>query len=157
MTGRRLSVLALLALVAALGGCGQGTRLRIPASSALPLVAGAGIIANVTQCDPGANAFCARQLVVVGSRYSSSDELLASENRRLRQLGWTGTHADISDERAAESPGHRLRVTYATATGDLQGIEQGWIKRSRTIYLALDRALLDRTPAISVMLEAGAS
>ncbi|MGI8902910.1 MAG: hypothetical protein ACR2IP_04495 [Solirubrobacteraceae bacterium] len=156
MNGRRLSALAPIALVVTLGGCGQRAP-RVPASSALPLVGGAGIVASARQCDPGANAFCALQLVVTGSRYPSSGELLRSENRRLRQLGWTATHADIGDERAAESPGRRVRVTYATADGDLQGIEQGWIKRSRTIYLALDRTLFDRTPAISVMLEAGAS
>ena len=48
-------------------------------------------------------------------------------------------------------------MTYATAYGDLKGIDLGWIKRSRTITLALSRALFDRASAMSVMLEVGSS
>ena len=46
-------------------------------------------------------------------------------------LGWTGANADTGQQRAADSPGHKLRLTYAPAAGDLQGIDLGWIKRSR--------------------------
>ena len=48
-------------------------------------------------------------------------------------------------------------LTYATALGDLQGIEFVWIHRPRAIELALSRALYGGSPTMSVMLEAGAS
>ncbi len=163
MTGRRLGRLCLNAallvtLLGSLAACGEtaGSRLE-PKLSALPLVRGAGIVAQTRQCDSGSNAFCALELVVIGRGYQTSNGLLAGEHRLLRAMGWTGAGADTGDEKAADSPGHRLRVTYATAFGDEKGIVLGWIKRSQTITLRLSRALFDRAPAMSVLLETGAS
>jgi hypothetical protein len=147
--------LALPALVIALGGCGQNASSSSLSLGQLPLVDGASIVTQVRQCDRGANAYCAIEAVIVDRRFRSAGALVASEHRHLRKLGWIGSAGDNGDERAAESPGHKLRLTYATAAGDLIGIDQGWIKRPRAIELTLSRAMFDRTPAISIMLEAG--
>jgi hypothetical protein len=56
---------------------------------------------------------------------------------------------------AADSPGARLRVTFATALLDLKDIELGWIKRPRPISLALSRAIFDGEAAMSMNLVAG--
>ncbi len=162
MTGRRLGRLSfgaalLLALSGSLAACGATASSRVPKLSALPLVRGAGILAQSRQCDTGANAFCGLELVVIDRGYRTADDVVAGERRLLLRTGWTGGDADTGDEKAADSPGHRLRVTYATAYGDEKGIDLRWIKRSQAITLTLSRALFDRAPAMSMMLETGAS
>jgi hypothetical protein len=147
--------LALLALVVGLAGCGTKATTPSPSLGELPLVGGASIVAQVRQCDKGANAFCAIELVVVAPRFASSVELVKSERNRLRKLGWTGVAPDDGQQRAAESPAQKLRITYATAAADLLGIDLEWIKRPHPITLALARAMFDRSPAMSVLLEAG--
>ena len=148
--------MATLALSAAvLAGCGQGGSARTPDLSQLPLVKGTNIVTQIKQCDRGANAFCAVELVVVHPGFKSSADLLQAEHRHLRRAGWSATNGDTGEQQAAESPGHQLRVTYATADGDLKGIDLGWIQRPRSITLALSRALFDRRPSLSVMLETG--
>jgi hypothetical protein len=94
--------------------------------------------------------------VVVDRRYGSSDALVSSEHRKVHSQGWAGVGGDTGDERAAESPGHKLRVTYATAYGELKGIDLKWIQRPRTITMALSRAMFDRDPAMALLLETGA-
>jgi hypothetical protein len=121
----------------------------------LPLIAGTSVAAQARPCDRGANAYCAIEAVIVGRRYTSSGALVASELHHLRQLGWTGAAGDNGNERAANSPGHRLRVTYSTAIGDLLGLDLGWIKRPRTIVLSLVSTMFERTPAMSIILEMG--
>jgi len=153
MTGRRVCIALVATLLAALAGCGGGQ--RAPRLSQLPLVSGARVVAQEMRCDRGANAFCSLELVVVNPSYRSPDRLLKAEHDRLKAAGWTGTNGDIGDESAAESPGHRLRVTYATADGDLKGIDLGWVKRSRKITLALSQALFGRSAALSLLLERG--
>jgi hypothetical protein len=155
MTGGRVRPLALAALIVTLAGCGAGGGRRTPELAHLPLVGGARIVAQAQRCDAGANAFCSVELVVVDSRYRSSEALLNGEHDRLRSVGWTGANGYTGDEHAADSPGHKLRVTYATADGDLKGVDLGWIQRTRTITLALSRALFNREPALSVLLEIG--
>jgi hypothetical protein len=145
---------ALLAL-AGLAGCGGGGG-RTPSLSAVPLVDGAQVVAQVRSCDKGANAFCALEVVVADPRYQSSAALLDSQHRLLLASGWTGANADIGEEHAAESPGHKLRLTYAPAFGDLKGIDLGWIKRSKPIALALSRILFERRSAMSLLVEIGA-
>jgi hypothetical protein len=160
MTGGRLSALtgvALPALVLALGGCAQSGGGRTPDSARLPLAGGAKIVTQVRQCDRGANAFCALELVIVDPRAKTSNDLLASERRQLRKRGWTLVSGDTGEQNAAESPGHELRVTYATAYSDLKAVDLGWIQRSRRITLALSRSLFGRASAISMMLEVGSS
>jgi hypothetical protein len=129
----------------------------VPDSARLPLVSGAQIVQRVRQCDRGANAFCSLELVVVDPRYHNSLDLLTDEHQHLMSLGWTGANAEIGEERAADSPGHKLRVTFSTAGGDLKGIDLGWIHRSRKTALALSHALFDHSSALSVMLEYGPS
>jgi hypothetical protein len=164
MTGRRLrarralSLAALLVLVPALlVGCGQGSSQRTPPLARLPLVKGTRISVQVLRCDAGANAFCAWELVVVGPRYRSSEALLRSEHALLLKRGWSGAGADVTDEHAADSPGHKLRVTYATDYGDLKAIDLAWTQRSRKVTVALSRAIFDHVPTMSMLLEQGAS
>ena len=151
----RLPVSIALALVAI--GCGAGSGGREPSLAAVPLTAGAHIVLHVRRCDRGANAYCALQLVVVGPRYSSSTALLDSERRHLGTLGWSKSQTDTGDETAADSPGHELRLIYATAALDLKDIDLGWVRRSPVIARALSRTMFDRASAISLMLEMGSS
>lgn len=154
---RALGLLSLAAVSAGLAGCGQdGARAPLDASG-LPLIAGAQVVAQARQCDRGANAFCALELVAVNPRYHSSGDFLVAERRHLRALGWSLVGGQVSGERAAESPGHKLRVTYSTASSDLQQAELGLIQRAQTIELALSHALFNGTPAMSLMLEDGPS
>jgi hypothetical protein len=157
MTGRPLRLLAPLIAATALAGCGQAGARHAPALSKLPLVGGARVVSQARQCDPGANAFCALEFVLVDPRYPTSDELLAAEEQSLRQLGWTSANGDFGEESAADSPGHKLRLTYGTATSELEGIDLGWIQRSHAIANALSGTMFDRSPAISLMLESGSS
>ena len=150
----RLGV-ALAASAAALAGCGQSAASRTPDLARLPLVGGTSIVTQARQCDRGANSFCAVELVLVDPRFRNSADLLEAEHRLLRGAGWSGANGDTGEQHAAESPGQKLRVTYATADGDLKGIDLGWIQRPRPITLALSRALFDRKPALSLMLENG--
>ena len=142
---------------AALAGCGQSAKSRTPDVSQLPLVQGATVVTQVRECDKGADAFCAIELVVADRRYKTSDDLLLSEHHQLLSHGWSGAGGDTGNERAADSPGHKLRLTYATATGDLQGVELGQIKRPGKIWIALSHTLFDQVPALSMMLEVGNS
>jgi len=148
--------LALAALALALAGCGGtgGSQTSLDIKQ-VPLVSGASVLAQARQCDQGANAFCALEAVIVDRRYHSSGALVASEHRQLRKLGWSSMAGDDGDEQAAESPGHKLRLTYATAANDLIGIDEKWIKRPGSIGLALSRTMFNRTAAMSVMLEVG--
>ncbi len=77
----------------------------------------------------------------------------------LHRLGWTTSAGDDGLEVAAQSPGQKLRVTYATAKADLIGWDLGWIKPPRPIALALalDRQFINGTPTMSIMLEVGAT
>lgn len=157
MTAGRLSLSSLAALAVALAGCGPSGGAAAPDPSQLPLVPGAKIVARDTQCDRGANSFCALELVVVNPRYETSEDFVDAEHDYVHSRGWDGVTADTGDERAAEAPGHKLRVTYATALGDLQGVELGWIHRSRKISKALSRTLFDHASAISIELDSGSS
>ena len=56
---------------------------------------------------------------------------------------------------SAVSPGHKFRIVYATAAGDLLALDEGWIKRPLPIGVTLSNTLFDRKPAISLMVEAG--
>jgi hypothetical protein len=157
MTAGRVSAIGLLALSVALVGCGPGSATKAPDASQLPLLPGAKIVAHDTQCDRGASGFCALQLVVVDPKFKSSEDFVNAEHDYIHSVGWDGVTADTGDERAAESPGHKLRATYGTAIGDLQGIELGWIHRSHTISKALSRTLFQHSAAMSIELDRGSS
>lgn len=124
---------------------------------ALPLVKGAKIVHQSRQCDRGANAYCAIELVVVGRRFSSAGALVYGERHRLFVDGWSLERGDTGAEHAAESPSHALRVVYATAEQDLEDVDLGYIQRPRTITLSLAQTMFDRLPAMSLTLEAGPS
>jgi hypothetical protein len=157
MIARRLGVAGALAVAVALGGCGSSTADRTPTVSAVPLVPGAHIGTQVRECDQGSRAYCTIELVVLDSRYPSSDILAHDESHVLRKAGWSLADGDTSTETAANSPGHKLRLTYSTAADDLQQIDLGLITRPTPITHALSNAIFDQTPAMSMMLEVGAS
>jgi hypothetical protein len=153
MAGGRLGALVLLA--AFLCGCGSGGGTHSPDLGRLPLTPGAQVIAQVRSCDHGTNAYCAIELVVVDRHYATSQDLVSSEHAQLLHHEWTGATPDTGAEHAAESPGHKLRVTYETAYGDLNAIDLGWVKRSHAIQLALSHTLFKRATGMSMMLELG--
>jgi hypothetical protein len=73
------------------------------------------------------------------------------------KLGWTTTKGPDGNETAADSPGHDLHLTYATAYQDLLGIDSNWVQRRPGIARALSAAVFDRGAAISIMLVKGSS
>jgi hypothetical protein len=125
--------------------------------SELPLVRGAQIIQQSRQCDGGANAYCAIELVVVDRQFSSPGALVYGERHRLYLDGWSLERGETGAEHAAESPSHALRVVYATAEGDLEDVDLSYLQRPRAITLSLAQTMFDRLPAMSVTLEAGPS
>ena len=158
MTARRLGALAAFPLVAVpIAGCGASNAERTPTVSQLPLVPGSQIVAQVRSCDRGPNAFCGIDLVVRNGKYTSSDILARDESHVLRKHGWSLADGDTSLQSAANSPGHTLRLTYATATGDLREIDLGVINRPWPITYALSNSMFDRDAAMSMRLEVGAS
>jgi hypothetical protein len=148
---------ALLLAALSLAGCGQSSTSTGPVLTGVPLAGRTRVVAQVRRCDRGANPYCALQLVLVGARYRSSMALLSGEDRRLMALGWGPGNGDTGDEHAADSPGHKLRLTFATGALDLKDIDLGWIRRSRLIVMTLSREMFDRAPALSLMLETGPS
>lgn len=159
----RLSValvpLVLAGCALALSACGTGGASGPLTLSRLPLIPGASVATQARQCDHGANAFCAIEAVIIDPHAQSSGALVASEHRMLHSLGWTTSAGDDGDEVAADSPGHKLRLTYATTLGDLIGFDEQWIKPPRPreieIGLALSRLYINGTPAMSILLEVG--
>jgi hypothetical protein len=146
--------LAICVLV--LAGCGARSGANnTPDPGSLPLARGSTVVERVTECDHSANAFCGVELVVVNPRTHSSGALVAKERYRLRKSGGSIGQGDILAGCSPASPDGKLRVTYATASGDLLGIDLGWITRSRPVALALARAMFGRQPAMSIMLETG--
>jgi hypothetical protein len=145
---------ALVALLALLGGCGSSGS-RTPALSQLPLVPGARVVEQQTDCNPGAHAYCALELVIVDPRYVTSADLVDSQHDLLLSKGWSGATGDTGGEHAADSPGHKLRVTYATPDTDLRAWAFTFIKRTKATALALSHAMFARQSAMSVLLEVG--
>jgi hypothetical protein len=142
------------ALAVSVAGCG-GAGVRTPDLGRLPMVPGTRAMEKVSQCDIGSQAYCAIEMVIVAPKLHTSWELVNAEARLLARHRWTSEAAINGNERAAQSPGDKLRVTYATAYADLQGIDLGWIQRDHRITVALSKALFDRGAAMSVMLEVG--
>jgi hypothetical protein len=145
--------LAVTVLTAAVAGCGQSS--RSPVAEHLPLVPGSSVIVKVRECNRGANPYCSLEMVVQNPTYRSPRRLVFDERDYLYHHGWRAASPDTGVELAAESPGHKLRVTYATALQDLKGVDLGWIARPPSIEHALDRAVFDHVPTMSVLLEVG--
>ena len=161
---RSTTVAALGAAAAiALAGCAQGSANGTPRLSGVPLAPGTRVLAHVRRCDAGDHPYCAIQLVLSGRSgqraggYRSSAALLAGEALHLRHAGWGAAQGDTIHESAAESPGQKLRVTYATASEDLLSIDEGTIKRAGSIARSLSGQMFARAPALSLMLQAGSS
>ena len=152
---RRIAASICAAVVAlTLAACGTG-RPVTPSIGGLPLAARSHVTLIRRVCNDGSDAYCALEFVVVGSGYRTSLNLLGAEQRILHRRGWVHADAPEGLERAADSPGDKLRVTYATANGELQGVDLGWIKRPHAVALALSRAMLAHQSALSVVLQVG--
>jgi hypothetical protein len=121
----------------------------------LPLVPGAHVVTSVRLCDQGSKPYCALELVVADPRYASSRELVLAERDLLRGRDWTGASPQTADQLADESPGNRLRITYATAYGDLKGIDLGWIQRTPQVQQSLSNQMFAGAPAMSAQLQIG--
>jgi hypothetical protein len=147
---------ALLAVASILAGC-SGDAPRRPALTSVPLVNGGQVVARVDDCDAGAHAYCALDVVLVDPRFKSAQTLVTKERQWLRRQGWIKVSAQTGDELAADSPSDGLRVTYATPALDLKDIDLGWIKRPRAIALALSNSMLHGSAAMSIMLAPGPS
>jgi len=145
--------LAIPAVAAVVAGCGHTS--RTPTAAHLPLVPGSSVIVKERECNHGANPYCSVEMVVQNSTYQSPRRLLFDERDYLYHHGWRVASPNTGVELAAESPGHKLRVTYATALQDLKGVDLGWIARPASIKYALDRAVFDHVPTMSVLLEVG--
>jgi hypothetical protein len=162
MIGRRLGAwtalltVCALALSAVLAGCGDTTAsARTPTAASVPLVPGSRIVTQVRACDEGSNAYCAIDLVVRNGGYRSSDILLKDEGALLRKDGWSQAHGDTGAQSSANSPGHKLRLTFSTAAGDLQEVDLGAINRPWPIVYALSSSMFARAATMSMMLEVG--
>jgi hypothetical protein len=145
--------LALGVVALGVAGCGQD-HIGTPR---LPLVGGAQVIAQARQCDKGSNVFCALELVVTDSQYPSAQAMMTAQRQHLRSLGWAVQETEVGQEQSAVSPGQKYRLVYATAPGDLLAVDEGWVNRPQSIAQALSKTIFDRTPAMSLMLEAGPS
>jgi hypothetical protein len=157
MTARRLGALASLALAAILAGCGASAPQRTPVAGDVPLVPGAEIAVQARACDRGSRVYCAVDLVVVDHHYVSSDNLARDESHVLQKHGWSLADGDTGLQSGANSRGHKLRLTFATATGDLRQIDLGQISRPWPIIYALSNTMFDRAAAMSIMLEVGSA
>jgi hypothetical protein len=160
MIGRRLgaSTALLTALALAAAGCGgAGSGQRAPTVGSVPLISGSRIVTQVRACDRGSNAYCAIDLVVRNGAYNSSDILMRDEGTLLKKDGWTLSHGDTGEQSAANSPGHKLRLTFTTAAGDLQEVDLGAINRPWPIVYSLSSSMFARAATLSMMLEIGSS
>ncbi len=152
------AVLAVAAVtVVLIVATGRGGTPRAIGLKDIPLPAGTRVMTKVRSCDPGVNPYCSLQVVLVGTRGQSTAQLRSGYRRDLLRLGWTTTKGPDGNETAADSPGHELRLTFATAFEDLQGIENNWIQRTAEISHSLSNTMFDRSPALSIMLLRGSS
>jgi hypothetical protein len=151
----RWLLLVIVSLVVA--GCSRGGNPRTVGLTNIPLPSGARVMTQARSCDKGVNAYCSVQVVVVGDGYSSSADLRATYEQQLAKLGWTSANGPDGNETAADSPGHELHLTYATAYQDLLGVDSNWVQRRPGIARALSAAVFDRGAAISIMLVKGSS
>jgi hypothetical protein len=136
---------------------GRGGTPRAIGLKNIPMIAGTRITTRVRSCDRGKHPYCALQVVIVGDRYGTSQALRNTYGANLLKLGWTTTKGPDGNETAADSPGHELRLTFATAYEDLLGIDSNWIQRTKTVSHALSAAMFARAPTLSLMLLRGSS
>jgi hypothetical protein len=157
LAGAAVVAAAVMVVVAIVVTTGRGSTPRAIGLRNIPLPAGTRVVTNVRSCDRGINPYCALQVVVVGDRYPSSTALRDAYQQQLAKLGWTRARGPDGNETAADSPGHEVRLTYATAYEDLRLVDSGWIGRTAAISHALSTTIFDRAPALSIMLLRGSS
>jgi len=150
-----LAVAAVVVLLVASGG--RGGNPRAIGVRNIPLPAGTRVMAQVRSCDRGVHPYCAVQVVLTGRGYPSSGVLRTRYQTELARRGWTTSNGPDGNETAADSPGHELHLTYATAYEDLLGIDSNWIQRAAPISRSLAATMFDRMPALSIMLIKGSS
>jgi hypothetical protein len=157
LAGAVVVVAAAVVVVAVVVTTGRGATPRAIGLRNIPLPAGTRVVTRVRSCDRGIDPYCALQVVVVGDRYPSSTALRSAYGQQLAKLGWTTAKGPDGNETAADSPGHELRLTYATAYEDLLGVDSKWIQRTSAISHSLSAAMFERAPALSIMLLRGSS
>jgi hypothetical protein len=157
LAGAGVLVAAMVAVALVIVASGRGATPRAIGLKNIPMVAGTRVTSQVRSCDHGVNSYCALQVVVVGDRYASPHALRATYGANLLKLGWAMTKGPDGNETAADSPGHELRLTFATAYEDLLGVDSNWIQRTAAISHALSSAMFNRAPALSIMLVRGSS
>ncbi len=157
LAGVGVLLAAVVVVVAVIIITGRGGTPRAIGLRNIPLPAGARVVTQVRSCDRGVHPFCAVQAVIVSNRYESSAALRAAYAQQLAKLGWTSAKGPDGNETAADSPGHELRLTYATAYEDLLGVDSNWVQRTAAISHSLSNTMFDRSPALSLMLVKGSS
>jgi hypothetical protein len=157
LAGAGVVLAGVLAVAVVVVASGRGSTPREIGFTNIPVPPGARVMTEVRSCDRGIHSFCALQVVIVGDRYRTSQALRQTYSAQLLKLGWTTTKGPDGNETAADSPGHELRLTFATAYEDLLGIDSNWIQRTPTISHSLSSAMFDRAPALSLMLLRGSS
>ena len=157
LAGAAVVLAAVVVGVLAIVSSGRGGTPRAIGLRNIPMPAGTRVVSKVRSCDRGINPYCALQVVVVGDRYPSSTALRAAYGQQLAKLGWTMAKGPDGNETAADSPGHEVRLTYATAYEDLLGVDSKWIQRTAAISHSLSTTMFDRAPALSIMLVRGSS
>jgi hypothetical protein len=157
LAGAGVIVAAIVAVAVVIVATGRGGTPRAIGLKDVPMVTGARVMTRVRSCDRGASRYCALQVVIVGGRYPTSQALRTTYGAALLKQGWTTTKGPDGNETAADSPGHELRLTFATAYEDMLGIDSNWIQRTAAISHSLSSAMFDRAPALSIMLVRGSS
>ncbi len=153
--GALLAVIVAVAIV--IVATGHGGTPRDIGLRDIPMVPGTRVLTKERSCDPGVHPYCSLQVVIVGDRYRTSQALRETYGANLLKLGWTTTKGPDGNETAADSPGHELRLTFATAYEDLLGVDSNWIQRTAAISHSLSSVMFDRAPALSLMLLTGSS
>ena len=157
LAGAGVVVAVIVAVALVIVATGRGGTPRDIGLRNIPMVPGARVLTKVRSCDPGVHPYCSLQVVIVDDRYQTSQALRETYRASLRKLGWTTTKGPDGNETAADSPGHELRLTFATAYEDLLGVDSKWIQRTAAISHSLSSAMFDRAPALSIMLLRGSS
>ena len=157
LAGAGVIVAAMVVVALVIVATGRGGTPRAIGLRDIPMIPGTRVLTTVHSCDRGVNPYCSVQVVIVGDRYRTSQALRETYGAKLLQLGWTTTKGPDGNETAADSPGHELRLTFATAYEDLLGVDSNWIQRTSAISHSLSSAMFDRAPTLSIMLLRGSS
>jgi hypothetical protein len=157
LAGAGVMVVAVIAVALVIAVTGRGGTPRAVGLKDVPMVPGTRVLTKVRSCDRGVHPYCSLQVVIVGDRYKTSQALRLTYGASLRKMGWTTTKGPDGNETAADSPGHELRLTFATAYEDLLGVDSNWIQRTAAISHSLSSIMFDRAPALSIQLLRGSS